>query len=131
MKEKELRKLSREELLELLLVQTRETERLGKRLEKAEAELAERKINIERSGSLAEASMRINGVFKAAESAAKQYLENIISLENETREKCKKILEDAEYEAERIRKGKPKDTVTEVILGEINDFINEKDGMVE
>lgn len=127
MKEKELRHLSREELLELLLVQTRETEKLEKQLEKAEAELAERKINIETSGSLAEASMRINGVFKAAENAAKQYLENIVSMENETREKCRKILEDAEYEAQRIRKGKPKDDVTNAILDEIHDFINKND----
>ena len=71
--------------------------------------------------------MRINGVFKAAENAAKQYLENIVLLENETREKCRKILEDAEYEAERIRKGKPKDSVTEAILGEVKDFINKKE----
>lgn len=127
MKEKELKRLSREELLELLLVQTRETERLEKRLSEAEAELSERRINIEKSGSLAEASMRINGVFKAAENAAKQYLENIVLLENETREKCRKILEDAEYEAERIRKGKPKDSVTEAILGEVKDFINKKE----
>ncbi len=126
MKEKDLKHLSREELLELLLIQTKETERLEKKLAETEAELADRRINIEKSGSLAEASIRINGVFKAAEAAAKQYLENIAIMKKETRERCKKMLEDAEYEAERIRKGKPKDAVTEALLDEINDFINQK-----
>lgn len=127
MKEKDLRHLSREELLELLLVQTRETEKLEKKLREAEAELAERRINLEKSGSLADASARINGLFKAAENTAKQYLENISAMKEETREKCRKILEDAAYEAERIRKGKPGDAVTKALLDEIKDFINEKD----
>ncbi|MBQ6877034.1 MAG: hypothetical protein IJO22_01360 [Oscillospiraceae bacterium] len=127
MKEKDLRHLSREELLELLLIQTKETERLEKKLEEVETELNERRIGIEKSGSLAEASVRINGVFKAAEAAAKQYLENIAMMKKETREKCKKILEDAEYEAERIRKGKPADAVTKALLDEMKDFINEKE----
>ena len=48
-------------------------------------------------------------------------------MKEETREKCRKILEDAEYEAERIGKGKPKDSVTEAILGEVKDFINKKE----
>ena len=127
MKEKDLRHLSREELLELLLIQTKETERLEKKLEEVETELNERRIGIEKSGSLAEASVRINGVFKAAEAAAKQYLENIAMMKKETIEKCKKILEDAEYEAERIRKGKPADAVTKALLDEMKDFINEKE----
>ena len=96
MKEKDLKRLSREELLELLLIQTKESERLEKELEKAKTELENRRIDIEQAGTLADASVRINGVFKATEAAAKQYLENIVRMEKETREKCRKILEDAE-----------------------------------
>ena len=126
MKEKDLKRLSREELLELLLIQTKESERLEKELEKAKAELENRRIDIEQAGTLADAAVRINGVFKATEAAAKQYLENIVRMEKETREKCKKILEDAEYEAERIKKKKPKDSVTDALLEEIYDFIDEE-----
>ena len=97
-----------------------------KELEKAKAELENRRIDIEQAGTLADASVRINGVFKATEAAAKQYLENIVRMEKETREKCKKILEDAEYEAERIKKKKPKDSVTDALLEEIYDFIDEE-----
>ena len=126
MKEKDLKRLSREELLELLLIQTKESERLEKELEKAKTEHENRRIDIEQAGTLADASVRINGVFNATEAAAKQYLENIVRMEIETREKCRKILEDAEYEAERIKKKKPKDSVTDALLEEIYDFIDEE-----
>ena len=77
MKEKELKRLSRAELLDLLLVQTKEAERLRKRLEKAEQELADRNVQIEKAGDLAHAVVQINGVMEAAQAAAQQYLDNI------------------------------------------------------
>lgn len=79
MTEKKLRKLSRRELLEMLVVQTRKVESLEKQLEEANQKLQDKMIQIENSGSLAEAVMRLNGVFEAAENAARQYLENIHS----------------------------------------------------
>lgn len=77
MTDKELRRLSRAELLEMLLAQTEENERLRERLDEAEAALNDRRIEIERAGSLAEASLRLNKVFTAADEAARQYLENV------------------------------------------------------
>lgn len=77
MTDKELRRLSRAELLEMLLAQTEENERLRERLDEAEAALNDRHIEIERAGSLAEASLRLNKVFTAADEAARQYLENV------------------------------------------------------
>ena len=126
MKEKELKYLSREELLELLLVQTKENEKLRQKLEKAEAELSERRIKIEKSGTLAEAVVGINGVMEAAQAAAQQYLDNAVRIEEETREKCRKILEDAEYEAVILKKKKSPDDVTSEIVKEICDFVEKK-----
>lgn len=77
MTDKELRKLSRMELLELLLAESRENERLRARLKSAEEKLASRVIDIENSGSLAEAVLRLNHVFEAADKAARQYVENV------------------------------------------------------
>ena len=53
---KELRKLGRPQLLELLVAQAKETEELKKRLAKAEEQLAKRRIAIDEAGSIAEAS---------------------------------------------------------------------------
>lgn len=85
MTEKELRRLSRAELLEMLLAQTEENERLRERLEQAEQALESRRIDIEQAGSLAEASLKLNQVFSAADQAARQYLENVQRLAREGR----------------------------------------------
>lgn len=77
MTEKELKKLSRNELLELLLQQTRRTEELEKKLEESERNLRNKTLTISNAGSIAEAALQVNGVFEAAEAAAKQYLDNI------------------------------------------------------
>lgn len=77
MTDRELKKLSRAELLELLLDANRENERLRKQLEKVNALLADKTIQIENAGSIAEAALALNGVFETAQKAAEQYLENI------------------------------------------------------
>lgn len=84
MTDKELRKLSRIDLLELLLEKSRENEKLKEELEQVKAQLADRKINIEKSGSIAEAALALNGVFQAAQAAADQYLENLRRISGET-----------------------------------------------
>lgn len=80
MTDKELRKLNRAELLEILLEQTKRVEALQAELELKNKELENRKIMIDRAGSIAEASLRLNEVFEAAQRAADQYLENVMQL---------------------------------------------------
>lgn len=77
MTEKELRRLSRMDLLEMLLEQSREVERLQKELETVKNQLSDRRIMEQEAGSIAEASLKLNKVFEAAQQAADQYLENI------------------------------------------------------
>lgn len=81
MTDKELRKLSRAELLEMLLEQSKEAASLREQLEEARAQLQSRQLQLEEAGNLADAALRINGVFQAAQEAAEQYLENIRQLE--------------------------------------------------
>lgn len=84
MTEKELRRLSRRELLEMLITQTMENERLTEELQQAQKELSDRKFIQEHAGSMAEAALQLNGVFEAADRAAKQYLENIRRMAGES-----------------------------------------------
>ena len=85
MTERELKKLSRADLLELLLNERRENERLRQQLEEAERKLEDRRIQLEQAGSIAEAALQLNGVFAAAEAAAEQYLDSVRSLTEEQR----------------------------------------------
>lgn len=85
MTDKEVQKLKRTELLEMLIAQSEENERLKKEVEDLKEQLAGRKISIENAGSIAEAALQLNGVFEAAQSAAQQYIENVRYL-NENQE---------------------------------------------
>lgn len=75
--DKELKHMSRAELLELLIEQMEENERLRLSLAKANAELADRQITLERAGSIAKAALELNKVFEAADLAARQYVESV------------------------------------------------------
>lgn len=92
MAEKDLRKLSKVELLELLIAQGRENIVLRQRAEKAEAELAERRLMIAESGSIAEAALKLSGMFEAAQKAIALYRENC-------ERECAEMLEKARQQA--------------------------------
>ena len=103
MTDKELRKLSRSDLLELLISQTEENQVLKSRVEQMQNQLLDRRIAVDKAGSIAEASLQLNGVFQAAEKAAQQYLENIQRMSEEQDTIGRNIREKATEEAEAIR----------------------------
>ena len=111
MTEKELRRLSRTDLLELLLAQRRENEQLRCILDQTQAQLADRTIQIDNAGSIAEASLQLSGIFNAAQDSCQYYLDNIKLLserqneicqqmEAETKEKCDRMVAEAECKAQ-------------------------------
>ena len=102
MTDKELKRLSRSELLEMLIAQMKENEALQSRLELAEAQLNDRQIAVEKAGTLAEASLSLNGVFQAAEAAAQQYLENIERMSGQQETICRNMQAEAEAKAAEI-----------------------------
>lgn len=101
MTDQELRKLSRKDLLELLVAQGQERDALQVELEKAKAALADRQLCIEQSGSIAEAALQVNGVFYAAQEAAEQYLENIRLRNEQTDAACAQREKESKERAER------------------------------
>lgn len=76
MNEKELRRLSRAELVELLLDLSRENTTLRAQLDEAQAALQDRTLRLEEAGTMAEAAMKLTGVFEAADAACRLYMEN-------------------------------------------------------
>ena len=74
MTEKELKKLNRYQLLELLVVQTERADALQKKVEELEEQLENREIHLSTLGSIAEAAMHLSGVFEAAQKAADLYM---------------------------------------------------------
>ena len=100
MTERDLKKLSREELLELLIAQGRELETCRKKLSEAEEKLASRTIAIDNAGSIAEAALQLNGVFEAAQRACSQYTDNIRLLSSRQESVCQKMEKESQARAE-------------------------------
>ena len=77
MNEKDFRKLKRVELYEIMLAQAEEIDDLRAQLAAAKKELENKRIDIQRSGSIAEASLKLTKIFEEAQKAADLYLSNI------------------------------------------------------
>lgn len=80
MTEVELKKLKRVELLEMLLEASKENKALRQQFTDLTRQLEERATILSTADSIAEATLRLNGVFQAAQAAADQYLSSIKSL---------------------------------------------------
>ncbi len=74
MTDKELRKLSRAELIDILFELQTQNENLTAENRELAAQLESRQLQITEAGSIAEAALRLNGVFEAAQAAADQYV---------------------------------------------------------
>lgn len=107
MTDKELKKLSRSDLLQMLVDQGRELRELKEKYAVSEAALADRTIRLDQAGSIAEAALQLSGVFEAAQEACRQYTDSIALLsqqqedinvrrEAESREKADRLLAETE-----------------------------------
>lgn len=96
MTEKELRRLRRSDLLEILLELSKENQELREQLKESQKKLQDRQILIEESGSLAEAALKLNRIFEDAQAACEQYEQNVHlrceQLENDTKRKCEDMM---------------------------------------
>jgi uncharacterized coiled-coil protein SlyX len=81
--DKELRKLNRLELLEMLVEQSKQIDELQQKLDIAEKKLADRDLKLKEAGTLAEAALKLNDVFEAADAAGKQYVDALKRLYDE------------------------------------------------
>lgn len=84
MEQKDLKKIKRKELLELMLEQAKRIQELELEIKDLKSELDSKKIKIKESGSIAEAALKLNNIFEDAENAVNQYYENF-------KDNCKKI----------------------------------------
>lgn len=97
MTDRELRRLRRDDLLQILLDQQRRNDEMTEALKRAEAQLQDRHIAIEESGSLAEAAVKLRGVFEAAQAAADDYTA-------QCRERADALQAQAQGEADRAKR---------------------------
>ena len=135
MTDRELQKLKRVELLQLLVEQSRELDALRQELAQARRELEARELRLQEVGSIAEASMQLNGVFEAAQRAADQYLESIryqsehmdercAAMEEATRLRCDQMLKEAEASVQQAQKDS--DECWRDVKGKLEDYLRQQ-----
>jgi hypothetical protein len=76
-KEEKPAKLTRQELLEVLVKQSKKIDSLEAQLKEANEKLAQRELTIANAGSLAEAALKLNQIFEDADAACQQYRDSL------------------------------------------------------
>ena len=107
----DMKRLSRADLLEMLIDQSMEVQELRKKLQEMENVLQEkeamlqcREMKINQAGSIAEASLQLSGIFEAAEAACQRYTENICQLSERQQEVCRKQEQESREKADQYLK---------------------------
>ncbi len=84
---KELRKLRRSDLMEMLLELSKENLQLRHELEEANLRLAEKQTQIEEVGSLTDAVLKLEGLFARAKAVCEHYERNTCLCSQQPEEK--------------------------------------------
>ena len=100
MTDKEFKRLSRAQLIDIIYQFQLKQDELIAENERLSAELADKRLRISNAGNIAEASLAIHDIMQIAQKAADQYLEEIRIMREETEEKCRQLLEQAQKETE-------------------------------
>lgn len=112
MTDKEFKRLSRSQLIEIIYQLQIKLEEVTTDNEQLKQALEDKRIRVDETGNIAEAALGIYNVMQAAQNAADHYLEEIQLRVNEERQR---ILQEAEEEAAAII-AKARQEVTEIVL---------------
>lgn len=99
---KELKKLNRRELVDVIYQLKKNEEQMQGQITSLEAELQDRRLHLSAAGSIAEAVTDITGIFSVAQSTADLYLSEITSMKEDTERECAKMIEEAKKKVESI-----------------------------
>ena len=102
MTDKEVKRLSRSQLIEIIYqLQIREEE-LADKNRRLEEELRSKRIRMENAGNIAEAALELNDVFRSAQNAAAEYLSEIQTVRETAEKERQQIILAAQEEARQI-----------------------------
>lgn len=99
---KELKKLSRRELVDIIYQLKKNEQDMQEKIEELEEALQDKRIRISAAGSIAEAAVDVTNVISAAQQTADLYLQEIALMKEETEKECERIIGEASSQAEKI-----------------------------
>lgn len=98
MTDKELRRLGRPELIEIIYQLEKSQEESRQEIARLQVRLQDRTLRLSEAGSIAQAALQVNGVMEAAQAAADQY----VQAAEADRQQARTELSDAQARAERL-----------------------------
>lgn len=99
---KELKRLSRRELVDIIYQLKKNEQELQDQIASLQESLQERRIRMSVAGSIAEAATDITNIFAAAQRTADLYLQEISCMKQDAQLECSKMLEDAKDQVVQI-----------------------------
>ena len=106
---KELKRLSRRELVDIIYQMKKNEQHLQKEIAALQEALEDKRLHLSAAGSIAEAACSITGVLSAAQAAADIYLQEIASMKQDAEAECAKIIAEAKETAAKILADAAKD----------------------
>ena len=125
MTDREFKRLSRAQLIDIIYQLQLKQEELTSDNEKLSKALEDRRLRVKKAGNIAEAALEMHNIMQSAQAAADLYLEEIRIMRDETEEKCQKLLERAQKEANAIvaqakKANLPRESALDAIIKEFN-----------
>ena len=93
---KELKRLSRRELVDIIYQLKKNEQEMQEEIELLKNELQDKRIRISTAGSIADAAMSVTNVFSTAQMTADIYLREISCMREDADRECAKKIEEAE-----------------------------------
>lgn len=101
-KSKDLKKLNRTELIEIIYQLKKSEQELQVQVDSLQKRLNSRNLKIANVGTLADAALSLSDIFASAQNAADMYLEEIRKKHEAADDECTKLISKAQKEAEEI-----------------------------
>ena len=102
MTDKEFKRLSRSELIDIIYQFQLQVDKLTEQNKDLERDLADKRLRLRNAGNIADAALEINDCFRSAQNAAEQYLNEIKAIREEIEAERQRILAEAHAEAKAI-----------------------------
>ena len=99
---KELKNLSRRELVDIIYLMKKNEKLLQDEIASLRDELQNQEIHLSLAGSIAEAAISVTNVFSSAQAAADIYLREIARMKRAAENECAKMLDDAKQKTAEI-----------------------------
>ena len=99
---KELKNLSRRELMDIIYQMKRNEQQMQEEIASLQEALEEKRIRLTEAGSISEAAASITKLFSTAQMTADLYLNEISCMKEETKKECTKQIEEAANTVARI-----------------------------